>query len=280
MHCTNCGWNNPEGSTVCEKCQQPLAYATPTSTIPTVSRPTVPIVQQSYPAGYAERPTVPQGASYHAPSYPAPSYPATDGEKTHLENSPSEDSGKGTNTVGLWIAVGVLSVLTLIFIFLYTNEKRSVAYWQQRHASSVRDNKELQAHIEKVADVCPIVITEIQMGNTKSGGQIISDYGKKIYSSKTQFLKARISYMTVDANVNDDIELKYNLYTPSGKLSTGTSSPRGYSSSGEVEISSYDTSAEIFGWGYSQSGHWAAGTYKFEIYYADRCIGVKTFTIY
>ena len=276
MHCTNCGWNNPEGSTVCEKCQQPLAYATPTSTIPTVSRPTVPIVQQSYPAGYAERPTVPQGASYHAPSYPAPSYPATDGEKTHLENSPSEDSGKGTNTVGLWIAVGVLSVLTLIFIFLYTNEKRSVAYWQQRHASSVRDNKELQAHIEKVADVCPIVITEIQMGNTKSGGQIISDYGKKIYSSKTQFLKARISYMTVDANVNDDIELKYNLYTPS----TGTSSPSGYSSSGEVEISSYDTSAEIFGWGYSQSGHWAAGTYKFEIYYADRCIGVKTFTIY
>lgn len=280
MHCTNCGWNNPEGSTVCEKCQQPLAYATPTSTIPTVSRPTVPIVQQSYPAGYAERPTVPQGASYHAPSYPAPSYPATDGEKTHLENSPSEDSGKGTNTVGLWIAVGVLSVLTLIFIFLYTNEKRSVAYWQQRHASSVRDNKELQAHIEKVADVCPIVITEIQMGNTKSGGQIISDYGKKIYSSKTQFLKARISYMTVDANVNDDIELKYKLYTPSGKLSTGTSSPSGYSSSGEVEISSYDTSAEIFGWGYSQSGHWAAGTYKFEIYYADRCIGVKTFTIY
>ena len=86
--------------------------------------------------------------------------------------------------------------------------------------------------------------------------------------------------MTVDADVDDEIELKYKLYTPAGKLSTGNTSPQGYTSSNKIDISSDYTAADIFGWGSSQSGHWAAGTYKFEIYYADRCIGVKTFTIY
>ena len=60
MRCQNCGWSNPEGATVCEKCKQPLSA---TQSNPTYQSQTQPenlrkTVRESTPVGVHSEPYV------------------------------------------------------------------------------------------------------------------------------------------------------------------------------------------------------------------------------
>ena len=130
---------------------------------------------------------------------------------------------------------------------------------------------------DKVGSTMPIIITDIEIANTNSGGSIETDYGSTIYSSRTMYLKPRITYTGIKTSENIDLNVKF--YTPSG-LSTGSSSPYGCSYSCSMYVYSGENTESLSGWGGASPGHWSSGTYRFEIWYGSVCLKAKSFTIY
>lgn len=129
----------------------------------------------------------------------------------------------------------------------------------------------------EIGESIPILITDIEIANTYNGGDIETDYGNSIYSSNTMYLKPRITYKGIKTGEN--IDLSVRLYTPSG-LSTGTSSPSGYSYSTSIYVYSGENKEALTSWGGSSRGHWSRGTYRFEIWHNNVCLKSKTFSIY
>jgi regulator of replication initiation timing len=137
--------------------------------------------------------------------------------------------------------------------------------------------KKLNDFTKKVGSSMPIIIDEMLIGNTKNGGEIETDYGNTIYSNNTMYLKPKISYIGV--KTGDNIDLNVRLYTPTG-MSTGTSSPTGYSYSTSLYVYSDKNETTLLGWGGPTKGHFSSGLYRFEIWYGDVCLKAKTFKIY
>lgn len=148
-----------------------------------------------------------------------------------------------------------------------------------KSAKEERDeaNRTLADLKKKIGSTMPIVITNIEIANTYYDGKIETDYGNTIYSSSTRYLKPRITYTGI--KTGDNITLSVKFYTPSG-LSTGSSSPYGYSYSCSMNVYSGENTEYLSGWGGSSSGHWSSGSYRFEIWYNNICLKSKSFTVY
>lgn len=131
---------------------------------------------------------------------------------------------------------------------------------------------------QKVGDSYPLIISDIEIANSYRGGDIETDYGSTIYSSSTMYLKPRIKYYGIASGTKT---LKVKWFKPDGTMSSGTSSPYGFSQSDSYYIySGPDNSITMLGWGNESKGHWRSGTYRIEIWYENTCLKSKTFTIY
>ena len=123
----------------------------------------------------------------------------------------------------------------------------------------------------------PFVITSVDVANVTYEGSFINNYGSRIYSYQTRYLKPKL-YINVKTSGKYTVYTK--LYMPNGSLSTGTSSPTGYSYSNTLTLYSWTTSWELSGWGSNTAGCWSAGKYRWEFWYNGEKIGEKSFTIY
>lgn len=123
----------------------------------------------------------------------------------------------------------------------------------------------------------PFLVTQLEVANTESNGTIIQDYGATIWSYKTKYLKPRITIKPIRSSGTVDVYVK--LYK-NGVLSTGSSSPSGYSYAAKVNLNGQSSQViSLDGWGSSNSGHWVSGDYRFEIWYGNYCIGSKSFKV-
>lgn len=124
----------------------------------------------------------------------------------------------------------------------------------------------------------PMYISKIELANVDYDGNIETSYGETIYSSRTMYIKPCLTYNGI--NHGKSITLNVRFYTPNG-LSTGTSSPSGFSYSTSLYVSSgSENTATLSGWGGKTKGHWKSGSYRIEIWYDDICLKSKSFTIY
>ena len=121
----------------------------------------------------------------------------------------------------------------------------------------------------------PFEVSSIFIGNTNYDGNVITDYGKNIYSSSTQYLKPKL-YIDTYKEGSYDIYVKF--YSPNG-LSTGNTSPNGYSYKTTLTLTKKNREYFLSGWGSSSSGQWQAGNYRIEIYYNDKLISTKYFNV-
>ena len=154
------------------------------------------------------------------------------------------------------------------------NTKNSLRITREERDEAQQKMNDLK---DKVGSSIPIIITDIQIANTSSGGDIETDYGNTIYSSSTMYLKPKITYTGIKTGENIDLNIKF--YTPTG-MSTGSSSPYGCSYSTSMYVYSGENTETLLGWGGSSRGHWSSGTYRFEIWYGTVCLKAKSFTIY
>lgn len=131
---------------------------------------------------------------------------------------------------------------------------------------------------QKVGDSYPLIISDIEIANVTYNGDIETNYGNTLYSSRTMYLKPRIKYYGISSG-NKTLKVKW--YNPNGTLKTGSSSPYGFSQSENCYIyNGSDNTYSLSGWGNSTRGHWSAGTYRIEVWYGNTCLKSKTFTIY
>jgi hypothetical protein len=205
---------------------------------------------------------------------------------------------KGGNTKW-WVIITLLIISTIIgfalYIFAYNDvEYYKDQYYNERRSSGnqisklesqinskdneIRDVKAKLSNLKsEIASVSPFVIYKVEIGNSYNGGTMETDYGNTIYSSRTMYLKPKIYYKGFKAG---DYEIKVKWFRPNGSLSTGTSSPYGYSQSDSHSLSEGSSTIEFSGWGNETMGHWESGEYRLEIWYDGRCAFVKQFRIY
>ncbi len=121
----------------------------------------------------------------------------------------------------------------------------------------------------------PFSISSVFIGNVTSSYTTITDYGNSIYSSTTQYLRPK---MFIDVNKDGNYDVYVKFYSPSG-LSSGNSSPSGYSFSNTLNLNKDTHEYYMSGWGSSTAGHWQSGSYRMEFYYNNKLIYTKYFNI-
>lgn len=128
-----------------------------------------------------------------------------------------------------------------------------------------------------VSSKIPFLVTSCEVANVDSDGNIITPYGNAIYSYKTKYLKPRITVMPV--RTSGTYEVMVRLFE-NNSLSTGNTSPDGYTFSSTVTLSgSSEQTFSLSGWGTNNAGNWSAGSYRFEVWLNGYCLGSKSFVV-
>ncbi|MDR2194418.1 MAG: hypothetical protein LBP19_08140 [Treponema sp.] len=102
--------------------------------------------------------------------------------------------------------------------------------------------------------------------------------GDAIISSRSTYLYTEIRYESFLSSART-YELYIKIFHPNGALSTGTSSPDGYSFSSSFYINAGSGTERTTGWGGATPGHWRRGTYRIELWYKNSRMAESTFTI-
>ena len=180
-----------------------------------------------------------------------------------------------------WVHLGSSSSSSTTY---YGSGKESPAIYVDANSSSSSRSSTLRVNCGNKTEYItitqegyskPFEITSVSAGYKNNNGIYI--YGSTIYSSQTTYLSPRI-YVNVKASGTYTIYVK--LFRPNGTMSTGGSSPSGYTFSDTISLYTYTTYVNLSGWGNNTPGHWSSGSYRWEFYYLGEKIAEKTFTIY
>lgn len=180
------------------------------------------------------------------------------------------------------VVVAVLSiiwVLTLIISIAMYNDVKSNSNRNYRQYTEYRDKwiseesklNSLKSELDKMDS--PIVISKIEVRNSGES------YNQRIYSGNTTYINGKIYYFsTKSQNITLNIKFYKNNILSQG---SGEWYHIGFSYPIKISTSAYQQSTfECNGWGSKYQGHWTAGDYRYEVWYGDKCLGVKHFTIY
>lgn len=185
-------------------------------------------------------------------------------------------SVKARRVWGYWVAIVLLLALGGTFCGLYVESQNDADYQRGEAREQQEKARDLLAQYNHTIQTCPLIIKDIQIANIGGGDNILTYYGKNIYSSQTMYLKPRITY---DGLTSRGIRLYVKWYCPDGTMSTGLSSPAGYTYYDDIYIGEGDGTLTLSGWGRAIEGNWGRGTYRIEIWYDDVCLKAKTFSI-
>lgn len=124
-----------------------------------------------------------------------------------------------------------------------------------------------------------IKVTNILFGNGDYDRNILTDYGKPLYSSEMRYLQPRVFY---NGLINDTKQVKFywKIIEPDGTISRGSSSPEGFTSSSNCTISAgTNNTLDLLGWGNNDGGAYPAGLYKYELWCDGNLLFTKEFVI-
>ena len=171
----------------------------------------------------------------------------------------------------------LFATLSIFLFFLYRDAVNSREYWFNNYLEVDKESINIRHTLLSISNKYPLLITNVEFANIYENGNIETDYGKKMYASRSMYIKPKISYIGLEEK---KVDLKYKIINPSGNLRTGRTSPTGYSTSTEIFINSGSNTAVITGWGNSDKGNSSAGVYTFELYYNGNILYKKNFIYY
>ncbi len=159
---------------------------------------------------------------------------------------------------------------------LFKQGEKSIAKEYYNKAYNI-DSQSPLAERYKECGGCPFDIISLSFAFSKADGTIITDYGDKLYSSKSQYISTKAK---VDVLRAEDCKIQCKLYSK-GVLSKGEDSGDNYTYESDLYFyTTGSTERRIGGWGSSYSGNWSPGNYRFEIWYDGEKIGEESFHIY
>ncbi|GHT23875.1 hypothetical protein AGMMS4957_16030 [Bacteroidia bacterium] len=137
------------------------------------------------------------------------------------------------------------------------------------------ENKKLQDKINSVSN-WPLIIKTLQVGNAYYDGSMETDFGETLFSFSSMYLVPQIEYISL--RPKQTITVYQKLYK-NDVLTTGTSSPQGYSAKYDLYLSK-EGKTRLMGWGNNTMGNWPAGNYRYEIWYNNMCLKALNFILY
>ncbi len=139
---------------------------------------------------------------------------------------------------------------------------------------------ELDGFQHAIAEIYPIMIMSVKIGNFYSDGTKETDYGDRIYSTYSYYIEPRIKFRGLTSG---DVYIKMRLYKPDGTLWRDNSSLKDCSRATRImatknETKSISTTDFRIGGGYR--GYWKRGKYMIQFWYNDRvCLYSESFNI-
>ena len=110
-------------------------------------------------------------------------------------------------------------------------------------------------------------ITGITFANVTNDNSILNDYGNALYKEDIRFIKPKVFYNGLSSE-NKSLELLFKIYGPNGTLSSGSSSPDGYTWKETITLFPGKSKSFVaLGWGNKDGGTYSAGTHRFEVWY-------------
>ena len=202
------------------------------------------------------------------------------------------DTNKSSSTnTSLWFFLILFISTTIILGITLANSFEALEREQRKHTNLENQIQDMESELQQkkrdlnelnsyFSDI-PFVITDVKVANTDKDGTIETDYGYRIYSSNTMYLKPKIKYIGLSSG---NRKLRVKLFDSYGNLSKGTyqnkPSPDDCSYADDFYFSKGKNECNLVGWGNENKGHWQRGEYRFEIWYNNKCQYSKSFTIY
>ena len=222
--------------------------------------------------------------------------------RTTSTASPRPSTQNRVNTGPYWFFIILFLAAAVVGFVLYFDAYNEAEYYEnqyyseQNNVSSSKDKisklesqlsekkeelrqvrNELSTLKSSVKSVAPLVITNVEIGNTYKNGEIETDFGSNIYSYRTMYLMPKIYYRCFSSGTYN---LKTKWFRPDGTMATGSGSPSGYSQEYDYSLSEGTNDRKMSGYGNETKGHWNYGNYRLEIWYNGRCLYVKNFYVY
>ncbi len=176
------------------------------------------------------------------------------------------------NAKGVLITTFILVVYVILGCLYLVGDSAQEA---ESYLNELQQNRSELNSTKKALDLMfadsPVVASNINVWNDGDKPN------ERIYSSVSTYLFTSAAFISND-KFEDDIYVK--IIAPGG-LSTGSSSPAGYSFKYPVSLSPYEVSeVTMNGWGSDVQGNWSAGDYSVEYWYRGKCIGKRDFTVF
>jgi len=166
------------------------------------------------------------------------------------------------------------------------SELQSTCNTLQRHYNELQNNystlqttyNTLQNDMNNIQNHWKILITSLKVGNHAPNGTWIVNPGFRLQSSQMRYLTPQI---TVDSYINGEVTFYVKIIKPDGTLSTGSSSPRGFSYLNTEHIDrSNNQTLTLSSWGNDDRSTYKSGIYTIQIWYENRCLISEKITIY
>lgn len=176
------------------------------------------------------------------------------------------------NRSALAVVLGILLAITLVIsIVMYNDVSRSKSYYYSQYSEYYDKYGSTNSELSSLKSAFngmygPIVVSNIEIRREFKDNQLKYFYPTIYYTSvKSQTITLKNKFYRTGKNMAN-----YNanwIHEGNYECTLTTSA---YKSS----------SCELNGWGYPKDGYWQNGDYRYEIWYGDKCLGVKYFTVY
>lgn len=122
----------------------------------------------------------------------------------------------------------------------------------------------------------PFIALEVKIGNFDKDNNMISDFGEPIYANKAMYLKQRVSLTLLKGAGTYNLGIRFYK---DDKLVKNDMSANGYSYELPIDIGEKMLQTIYFpGWG-DDRGFWDKGSYRYEIWSGDYCVGSCSFMV-
>lgn len=159
---------------------------------------------------------------------------------------------------------------------LYETGKHDAAKDLYLQAESINPSNYLHAQYAIIGGF-PCEILSVNMENRMGDGTIITKAGNTLYDDNTIYI---VPVLTVKPLRTGSFSFDIKFFQ-GGNLSTGSSSPDGYSYSSQATLQgSTNQTISLGGWGYDTPGNWEDGGYRIEIWWAGERLFTKSFSVY
>jgi hypothetical protein len=140
------------------------------------------------------------------------------------------------------------------------------------------DKEELEEKLSEFSNAYPIKITNMEFANIRKDNSVINSAGSTLYSN-AKYISPVIAYTGLRSG--ESITLYVRYYRSGQSYVHSASSPSGYTNSASIYVySGSDNTTSVGGWGNDSGNFWKKGNYRCEIWYNNRCLYSKNFTVY